>query len=173
MNLAQISNSVILILAIAVLNSEEQNNFNITNYVRFPHYVLPVHYCIQLDYLIYKHIDDNLGNIWKEIVGSKNEYDSFLFRGKTSTTINILQSTHHISLNQINLTLIIANITLSTKNAIIYVLDKYKYTKKTNVLGFLLDYMLLPGLYTFKIQFFGHLIEDSFFKNVSKENTVT
>ncbi|XP_018365778.1 PREDICTED: uncharacterized protein LOC108762992 [Trachymyrmex cornetzi] len=60
MNLAQISNSVILILAIAVLNSEEQNNFNITNYVRFPHYVLPVHYCIQLDYLIYKHIDDNL-----------------------------------------------------------------------------------------------------------------
>ncbi|XP_018360139.1 PREDICTED: aminopeptidase N-like [Trachymyrmex cornetzi] len=91
MNLAQISNSVIFILTIAVLNSEEQNNLNITNYVNFFHYVIPVHYCIQLDYIIYEHIDDKLDNIWEEIAGLKNEYDSFLFRGKTSTTINILR----------------------------------------------------------------------------------
>ncbi|KYN22232.1 hypothetical protein ALC57_05373 [Trachymyrmex cornetzi] len=175
MNLVQISNRVILILTIAVLNSDEQNNFNISNYIHFPYYMIPVHYCIQLDYINpnYEHTD-KLDNIWKEMFGLKNEYDSFFFRGKTSTTINILQSTHYISLNQLKLIISLANITLTTKNAIIYVLNKYKYSK--NVLGFPLLYMLLPGLYTFKIQFFSHLREnheDSFFKNVSKGNIVT
>ncbi|XP_018367846.1 PREDICTED: uncharacterized protein LOC108764217 [Trachymyrmex cornetzi] len=68
MNLAQISNSVIVILTIAVLNSEEQNNFNMSNYIHFPYYVIPVHYCIQLDYINPNYEPtDKLDNIWKEM----------------------------------------------------------------------------------------------------------
>ncbi|KYN16369.1 Glutamyl aminopeptidase, partial [Trachymyrmex cornetzi] len=118
-------------------------------------------------------------NMWKIClkpnIGS-SEFPTAILNKSWMVNIEQAESTHYISLNQLNLIISLANITLTTKNAIIYVLDGYKYSKKTNILGFPLDYMLLPGLYTFKIQFFGHLREnheDSFFKNVSKGNTVT
>ena len=180
MNLEQISSSVILLLTIAVFNSVERQNF-ITLNKNFSPYVIPVHYCIQLNHInpLDRSIND-FNFIWKQLLiylKLKHDDGLFLFHGKTSTTINILQSTQHISLHQVHLTIINrANVTLSTKNGITYVLNKYTYIYSTNTLEFPLFYKLLPGLYIFKIKFFGHLTEknnESFFRNVFKGNTVT
>ena len=179
MNLEQISSRVILILSIVVFNNAERHNFTTSNYRNFS-YEMPVHYCIQLsDINAFDRTMNESSFIWKQlIVELKLKHDGlFLFHGKTSATINILRSTQRICLNQLHLTIINrANVTLSTKNGIIYVLNKYTYTYSTNTLEFPLLYKLLPGLYTFKIKFFGHLTknyDESFFKNVFKQNTVT
>ena len=184
MNLEQISSSVILILTIAVFNNAERHNFTTSNYKNFSPYVIPVHYCIQLIHInpfdpsIQRPINE-FSLMWKLIVYLKLNHDDGLFfiHGKTNTTINILQSTQHISLHQVHLTIINrANVTLSTKNGITYVLNKYSYTYSTNTLKFPLLYKLLPGLYTFKIEFFSDVTiknDESFFKNVFKGNNVT
>ncbi|KAG5313338.1 AMPN Aminopeptidase, partial [Acromyrmex insinuator] len=171
MDLAQISSGLIHILTIAVLNSEELNNSTISNDERLPYYVIPVHYSIQLSYLnssIYEYYDRFKFTLEKMFM----KYDdSGLFRGETSTTINILQSTQYIRLHQLKLSVDHNNVTLITKNGIIYVLNKYKYIYQTNIIEFSFLYKLLPGLYTFKIQFFNNPIkneENSFYKIFQK-----
>ncbi|KAG5309103.1 AMPN Aminopeptidase, partial [Pseudoatta argentina] len=120
---------------------------------------MPMHYSVQLSHINPIYVDS-----------------LFLFYGKTNITINILRSTQCLSLHQLHLTIISqTNIILSTKNGITYALNKYTYTYQTNILKFPLHYKLLPGLYTIKIEFLGHIMknyDESFFRNVIKGNTL-
>ncbi|KYN19672.1 Glutamyl aminopeptidase [Trachymyrmex cornetzi] len=52
------------------------------------------------------------------------------------------------------------NVTLTTDSGITYILNKHSYTYDTNILEFVLSYILLPGLYTLKTEFFGHLMKN-------------
>ncbi|KYN22452.1 Aminopeptidase N [Trachymyrmex cornetzi] len=133
---------------------------------------MPVHYTIKLAHI---HQCSGRSNVFcEEILGYSSFPSSFPFFGEISTTINILQSTQYIRMHQINLTLINRNITLTKDNGIIYVLNKYKYNYKTNILEFPLSYILLAGLYTFKTEFYGDLKENhkSIYKYFYKGNRI-
>ncbi|KYN19131.1 Glutamyl aminopeptidase [Trachymyrmex cornetzi] len=172
-NLGKIKpNSVIFIIVITTINGAEVNNFIIPK-ERLPDYVIPVHYTIKLTHMIY-HCSIRSDVFCEEILGYSSFPNSFPFFGEISTTINILQSTQYIRMHQVNLTIINRNITLTKDNGIIYVLDKHRYTYHTNILEFPLSYILLPGLYTFKMEFFGHLSENhkSIYKYFLKESGI-
>jgi len=155
MNLAQIS-SVIFMTTISILTGERLESCNSPN-ICLPYYVIPVHYHIKLTHL-YK---ENYDFYWAELnVNIKNEYDNFNFYGESSTTINILQSIQYIKLHKLNLYIIKSNITLIKNNGIIYELTNYTQTSETNLSEFYFS-NVFPGLYTFKIEFFGRLTETS------------
>ncbi|XP_018367811.1 PREDICTED: aminopeptidase N-like, partial [Trachymyrmex cornetzi] len=95
MNVAHISSTVIFIIAIIILNSKEVNNFSVPKEARSPYNVTPVHYHIEiLDYTVSKdQYADRNAFILDTTVNLDRSYGSFVFHGKTSTTINILEST--------------------------------------------------------------------------------
>jgi len=152
MNQAYIISRLIFIIIITVLTGEKLNNSNNTY---LPHYVIPVHYHIKLNHLSFEKIDFNL------------KYKYISFYGKSSTTINILQSTKYIKLHMLNLIIHREEITLIKNNGVTYALKNYTEIYDTNLLEFCFFNILSPGLYTLKMEFVGHLIEKSA-KNVFK-----
>jgi len=164
MNQAYISSSLIFIITITILTGEKLNNCSNSN-ICLPYYVIPVHYHIKLNHLF-------------ENYDLKNKYSIFDFYGKSSTIINILQSTQYIKLHRLNL-IILGEITLIKNNGITYALNYIQTFKtlETNLLEFRFFNVLSPGLYTLKMQFFGHLTENSskkYFKSFysNKENDI-
>jgi len=112
---------------------------------------------------------------WSKLLNLKNENDSFNFHGESSTTINILQSTHYIKLHKLDLVIIPWKITMIKNNGIIYVLEEYLQTSETYLLESQFLSVISPGLYTLKLEFVGHLTKDStknFFRSfyTNKEN---
>jgi len=147
-----ISSSLIFIIAITILTGEKLNNCSNSN-TCLPYYVIPVHYHIKLYYYF--------GNYH---VYLKDKYSIFDFYGESSTIINVLQSTKYINLYALNLIIYQGKITLIKNNGVTYALKTCIETLKTNLLEFHFLNVLSPGLYTLKIEFFGHLIEN-FSKN--------
>ncbi|KYN19638.1 Aminopeptidase N [Trachymyrmex cornetzi] len=158
LKLQRIKPNIIFIIVITTLNDAEVNNFRIPE-ERLPDYVMSVHYTIKLTHMIYQ-CSDTYDIICEQILNYRSFPSTFLFYGETSTTINILQSTQYITMHTINLLITNRDTTLTSDNGIIYVLNKYKYASQTDILKFPLSYKLLPGLYTLKIEFFGHLSEN-------------
>jgi len=154
MNQAYISSRLILIIIITVLTGEKLSNCSNPTYLL--HYVIPLHYHIKLTQLSFETNDFNL----------KDKYISF--HGKSSTTINILQCTKYIKLHMLNLIIHRGNITLIKNNGINYALEINTETSETNLLEVGYFNVLSPGLYTLKMEFDGHLTENSaknFFKS--------
>jgi len=173
MNVAQISSSVLFIITITILNGEKLENCKNPNDICLPYYVIPVHYHIKLTHL-YMEAYDLPG---PKLLNLKNENDSFNFHGESSITINILQPTQYIKMHMLKLIINNWSITLITNNGIIYALKRYTETPETNLLEFFFSNVLSPGLYTFKMEFFGLLTENSsksFFKSfyTNKENGI-
>jgi len=171
MNLAELSSSIIFITTITILTGEKLNNCKNPN-ICLPYYVIPVHYHIKLTHLYM----EAYNFYWPKLLNLKNESDSFHFHGKSSITINILQSTQYIKLHALNL-FISSRSTLIKNNGIIYTLKKSIKTSETNLLEFCFFNVLSPGLYTFKMEFFGLLTKNSaknFFKSLhtNKENGI-
>ncbi|KYN50705.1 hypothetical protein ALC56_00082 [Trachymyrmex septentrionalis] len=137
---------------------------------------MPVHYTIMLEHILYQcnykgDVDCNA-----DTIDSKRDYSLFSFSGETRTIIHILQSTQYIRLHKLDLTLNDWKIILISDNGVTYVLKKLKYNYEENILEFPLSFILFPGLYTLKLEFEGHLIdnhEKSLYKNFAKENRVT
>ena len=171
MELAYIRSSIIFIIVITAINGAKVNNSGIPEDILLPYYVRPVHYTIEIRHEIYQCGGYNI--VCKE---TENEYGSFRFSGDIKTTIHILQSTRYIRLHQLDLTIMLdRQKTLTTDNGIIYGFNKSKHNDETNILEFSLSDILLPGLYTFNINFKGHLIENhekSFYRNFGKGNRV-
>jgi len=176
MNLAHISSSVIFIITITILTGENLNICKIPNDTCLQYYVIPVHYHIKLTHIYMgKCLNDDF--YWTKL-NIKNEYDSFNFYGESSTTINILLSTQHIKLHMLSLDIINdSNITFIKSNGIIYAPKTYIKAYETNISEFRFTDILPPGIYTFKIEFFGLLTENSeksFFKSfyTNKKNGI-
>jgi len=171
MNVAHISNCLIFIITITPLTGEKLNNsYNLRN-TSLPNYVIPVHYDIKLSHMYMEACD----LCWSKLLNLKNENDSFNFYGVSKITINILQSTQYIKLHQLNLIIIPCKITMIKNNGIIYKLEKYLQTSETYFLESQFPSIIFPGLYTLKLEFVGHLTEDSaknFFRSfyTNKEN---
>jgi len=175
MNLAQISSSVIFMITIRILTGEKLENCKYPNDICLPYYVIPVHYHIKLTHLYMGKYDFH----WAKLLNMKDEYDSFNFLGELSTTINILQSTQNIKLHMLHLHIINwSNTTLIRNNGITCALKGYTKIAKTNLIEFYISNISYPGLYTFKMEYVGHLTESStksFFKSfyTNKENSTT
>jgi len=168
MNLAQISSSIIFMITISILTGEKLKSCKNLNDICLPYHVIPVHYHIKLTHIY-----------WPKLLNIKDEYDSFNFHGTSITTINILQSTHYIKLNMLNLNIINrSNLTLIRNNGITYALKNYTEIPETNLIELYFSNILYPGLYTFEMIFFGRLTENStkgFFKSfyTNKGNSIT
>jgi len=173
MNIAQLSSSVIFITTINILTGEKLNDCKNPNDICLPYYVIPVHYQIKLTHL-YKHAYD----FYRPKLNIKNEDDSFNFYGKSSVTINILQSTQYIKLNKLNLRILNQlNITLIRNSGITYALTVYTEISEKNLIEFYFSNILYPGLYTFEMEYLGCLTENSangFFKSfyTNEENGI-
>jgi len=146
---------LIFIITITILTGEKLNNCSNSN-TCLPYYVIPVHYHIKLSHSC-ENYDFHL----------KIDYDSFKFYGESSTIINILQSTKYIKLHALNLFIRRGKITLIKNNGVTYTMKTHIETHQTNLLEFNFYNVLYPGLYTLKIEFFGHLNE-KYSKNVFK-----
>jgi len=111
---------------------------------------------------------------WSKLLNLKNKTDSFNFYGESIITISILQSTQYIKLHTLNLIIFPWKvITMIKNNGIIYKLEKYLQTSETYLLTSQFPSVISPGLYTLKLEFFGHLTEDSaknFFRNFYSNN---
>jgi len=171
MNLAHISSSLIFIIIIITLTGEKLNNSCYLSDTCLPYYVIPVHYHIKLTHMYMEAYD----LYWSKLLSLKNENASFNFHGKSSTTINILQSTRYIKLHTVDLIVISSKITFIKNNGIIYELKEYLQTSETYVFKSQFPSVIFPGLYTLKLEFVGHLTEDSaknFFRSfyTKKEN---
>jgi len=175
MNLALISSSVIFMITISILTGKKLENCKNQNDTCLPYYVIPVHYHIKLTHLYMGKYD----LYWPMLLHMKDEYDSFNFVGESSTTINILKSTQYIKFNILNLRVINqSNITLIRNSGITYAPKNYTEISETNLIEFYFSDILYPGLYTFKMEFFGQLKENStkgFFKSfyTNKGNSTT
>jgi len=171
MNVAQISSSVLFIITITILNGEKLENCKNPNDICLPYYVIPVHYHIKLTHLYMQAYD-----FYRPKLNIKNENDSFNFDGKSSITFNILQPTQYIKMHMLNLIINYQSL-LIKNNGIIYSLKRYTEIPETNLYEFLFSNVLSPGLYTFEMEFFGRLTENSannFFKSfyTNKENGI-
>jgi len=171
MNLAYISSCLIFVVTITILSGEKLNNSCNVKDTSLPYYVIPVHYHIKLTHMYIEAY--NL--YWSKLLNLKNENDSFNFYGESNITINILQSTQCIKLHALNLIIIPWKVTMIKNNGIIYELKKYLETSETYVLKSQFSSVISPGLYTLKLEFVGHLTEDTaknFFRsfNTNKEN---
>jgi len=174
MNLAQISICLIFIITITILTGEKLNYLYNLRDTSLPYYVIPVHYHIKLTHMYMEANDLD----WSKLLNLKTKNDSFNFYGESSTTINILQSTQDIKLHTLNL--IISPwkvITMIKNNGRIYELEKYLQTSETYLLKSQFPSVIPPGLYTLKLEFVGHLTEDStknFFRSfyTNKENGI-
>jgi len=165
MSLAHISSCLIFIITITTLTGENLNNLcNVWN-TSLPYYVIPVHYHIKLIHMYMEAYDLH----WAKLLKLKNENDSFNFYGESNITINILQTTHYIKFHALNLIIFPwEGITMIKNNGIIYELKRYLQTSETYVLESQFPSVISPGLYTLKLEFVGHLTEDSaknFFKS--------
>jgi len=172
MNVAQISSSVLFIITITILNGEKLESCKNPNDICLPYYVIPVHYHIKLTHLYMEAYD-----FYSKLLNLKIENDSFNFHGESSITVNILQPTQYIKMHILNLMVISYQSTLIKNNGIIYALKRYTEIPEANLLEFLFSNVLSPGLYTFKMEFFGFLTENSaksFFKSfyTNKENGI-
>jgi len=112
---------------------------------------------------------------WPKLLNLKNENDSFYFNGWSNITISILQPTQYIKLHIQNLIIVPWKITMIKNNGIIYELEENLRTSELYLLKSQFSVVLSPGLYTMKLEFLGHLTEDSaknFFRsfNTNKEN---
>jgi len=174
MNLAHISSCLIFIITITTLTGENLNNLCNVKNTSLPYYVIPVHYHIKLIHMYMEAYD----LYWSKLLNLKNENDSFKFYGKSNITINILQTTQYIKLHKLGLVLIPwKRITMIKNNGIIYELKRYLQTSETYLLKSQFPSVISPGLYTLKLEFIGHLTEDSaknFFRNfyTNKENVL-
>jgi len=126
----------------------------VKNYItaaRIDVYRITWYRCIKLSIEKY---DFNLGNKY-----------SFNFYGESSTTINILKSTHYIKLHILNLLITQRKTTLIKNNGIIYAL---KRSSEEDFFKFRFSNVLSPGLYTLTLDFSGRFTEKSakhFFKS--------
>jgi len=114
---------------------------------------------------------------WSKLLNLKNENDSFNFYGESNITINILQSTQYIKLHILNLIVIPWKVIMIKNNGIIYEVEKYLETSETYLLESQFLSVISPGLYTLKLEFVGHLTEDSaknFFRSfyTNKKNSL-
>jgi len=155
MNQACISSSLIFIITITILTCEKLSDCSNSN-IYLSNYVIPVHYHIKLS-----HSCEN------DDFSLKIDCDSFEFYGESSTIINILQSTKYIKLHALNLFIRRGKITLIKNNGVTYTMKTHIETHQTNLLEFNFYNVLFPGLYTLKMEFFGHLTEN-FSKNFFK-----
>jgi len=152
----RISSSIIFIITITILTGETLNNCSNSN-TCLPYYVIPVHYHIKLN-----------------TIENYDYYSLFLFgfihfRGEFSTIINVVQSTKDIKLHALSLDIFRDKIMLIKNNGVTYALKTFIGTFGTNMSEQIFHFfnVLSPGLYTLKMEFFGHLNE-KYSKNVFK-----
>jgi len=159
MNLAHISSSLILVITITILTGEKLNNRCNLNDTCSPYYIIPVHYNIKLTQL-YGKLKTYSYSV--ELLNLRNEYESFHFRGESSTTINVLKSTQYIKLHKLDLIVIPSKTTMIKNNGISYVLKEYLQTSETYLLESQFPSIIFPGFYTLKLEFLGKLRENFF-----------
>lgn len=171
MNASQINSSVKFIIFVTI--AENLNNSNILSDFRptIAYYTVPLHYDIKLTLVPTKY---NFSRTDSSSV--RNEYASFLIRGESRITINILQSRRNVSLHSVNLGVNDGMTTMIKNNGDTYRLRKSFYRFETNTLEFYFNDTLYPGLYTLKINTNGYVTpndEENFFRssNVNEENS--
>ncbi|KYM96082.1 Aminopeptidase N [Cyphomyrmex costatus] len=152
MNLAQISSSLTFITMITILTGEHIFYSDAPSDFHLPEYIIPVHYHINLIHLSLYETD----SIYWKLITMNYEEGSFPFIGICNITFHVLRSTQDITLNSLHPIINDKTILIRSDGKIYHINE---YTIEVNIICFGFTDVLTPGLYTLKIQFFGHILK--------------